>query len=101
MERGNKIMMIIGILLIIISAISLIFGYIIRELWPTTNKIYEIGIPGIIGALGVIFIGAFGVIFVISQGKKKPRRKEEEDKELKEDNGVASWKEEEEKHLEK
>ena len=101
MEKGNLIILIIGIILIIISAISLIFGYLIRELWPTTNKIYEIGIPAIIGTLGVIFIGAFGVIFVISQGKKKPRRKEEEDKELNKDDGVASWKEEEEKHLEK
>ncbi|MFE3845392.1 hypothetical protein ACFL1L_00840 [Thermoplasmatota archaeon] len=49
--------LIIGIILIIISAISCIFGYRIRELWPTTNQIYEIGIPYIIGALGVIFFG--------------------------------------------
>ena len=47
--------LIIGIILIIISAISCIFGYRIRELWPTTIEIYEIGIPYIIGALGVIF----------------------------------------------
>jgi hypothetical protein len=53
----KKGFLIIGIILIIISAISLIFGYLIRELWPTTNKIYEIGIPAIMGALGVIFFG--------------------------------------------
>ena len=52
--------LIIGIILIIISAISCIFGYLIRELWPTTNEIYEIGIPYIIGALGVIFL-VFGM----------------------------------------
>ena len=50
---------IIGIILIIISAISCIFGYRIRELWPTTNTIYEIGIPYIIGILGVIFLVIF------------------------------------------
>ena len=51
----QKGFLIIGIILIIISAISCIFGYRIRELWPTTIEIYEIGIPYIIGALGVIF----------------------------------------------
>ena len=50
-------LLIIGIILIIISAISCIFGYLIRELWSTTIEIYEIGIPYIIGALGVIFLG--------------------------------------------
>ena len=49
--------LIIGIILIIISAISCIFGYLIREIWPTTNNIYEMGIPYIIGAFGVIFFG--------------------------------------------
>ena len=49
--------LIIGIILIIISAIFCIFGYIIRELWPTTIELYEVGIPYIIGALGVIFFG--------------------------------------------
>jgi len=48
--------LIIGIILIFISAISCIFGYLIRELWPTTIEIYEMGIPYIIGALGVIFL---------------------------------------------
>ena len=58
--------LIIGIILIIISAISCIFGYLIREIWPTTNNIYEIGIPYIIGAFGVIFFG-------ISQGLRSMR----------------------------
>ena len=49
--------LIIGIILIFISAISCIFGYLIRELWPITIDIYEVGIPYIIGALGVIFFG--------------------------------------------
>ena len=71
-KKGFLIIGIIGIILIIISAISCIFGYRIREIWPTTIKIYEIGIPYIIGALGVIL----GVIFLgisqtISQIKKK------------------------------
>ena len=68
----KKVFLIIGIILIIISAISLIFGYRIRELWPTTNKIYEIGIPSIIGTLGVIFFGLSSVMFfTISLAKKK------------------------------
>ncbi len=71
MKKQLIIIGIIAIILIIISAISLILGYRIRELWPTTIKIYEIGIPAIIGILGVIFIGIFGVIFCVSQIKKK------------------------------
>ena len=69
----KKGFLIIGIILIIISAISCIFGYLIRVLWPTTIKIYEIGIPYIIGALGVIFFGiAVSLIFFgKSQIKKK------------------------------
>jgi uncharacterized membrane-anchored protein len=66
--------LIIGIILIIISAISLIFGYRIRELWPTTNNIYEIGIPSIIGALGVTFFGlsaTLRIIFLALNAKKK------------------------------
>ena len=66
----NKGFLIIAIILIIISAISCIFGYRIREIWPTTNEIYEIGIPYIIGALGVIFLG-LSQILRISQIKKK------------------------------
>ena len=59
--------LIIGIILIIISAISLIFGYRIRELWPTTNTIYEIGIPAIIGTLGVIFFGLSSIFHFLKQ----------------------------------
>jgi hypothetical protein len=67
----KKVFITIGIILIIISAISLIFGYLIRELWPMTNKIYEIGIPAIIGTLGVIFLGVSSVIFFSVSSKKK------------------------------
>jgi len=67
----KKVFITIGIILIIISAISLIFGYLIRELWPMTNKIYEIGIPAIIGTLGVIFFGVSSVIFFCSKLKEK------------------------------
>jgi hypothetical protein len=67
----KKGFLIIGILLIIISAISCIFGYRIREIWPTTVNIYNIGIPYIIGALGVIFFAISQVIFFGSQIKKK------------------------------
>ncbi len=62
--------LIIGIILIIISAISCIFGYLIREIWPTTNNIYEMGIPYIIGALGVIFFGIFGFLSQVKLRKK-------------------------------
>ena len=69
------IFFIIGIILIIVSAISCIFGYCIRELWPTTNTIYEIGIPYIIGILGVIFLviffGIFGVLNQVKLRKNK------------------------------
>ena len=71
-KKGFLMIGIIGIILIIISAISCIFGYRIREIWPTTNKIYEIGIPYIIGALGVILSVIFlGISQIISQTKKK------------------------------
>ena len=71
-KKGFLIIGIIGIILIIISAISCIFGYRIREIWPTTIKIYEIGIPYIIGALGVILSVIFlGIRQIISQTKKK------------------------------
>jgi len=70
----KKGFLIIGIILIIISAISCIFGYRIREIWPTTNTIYEIGIPYIIGALGVIFLviflGIFGFLIQTKLRKK-------------------------------
>jgi len=67
----RKVLLIIGILLIIISAIFLIFGYHIRELWPTTTNMYEIGIPSIIGIVGVTFFGLGGMFFTISLAKKK------------------------------
>ena len=64
-------LLIIGIMLIIISAISLIFGYRIRELWPTTTAMYEIGIPAIIGIVGITFFALGGTLFTISLAKKK------------------------------
>ena len=70
----KKGFLIIGIILIIISAIFCIFGYRIREIWPTTIKIYEIGIPYMIGALGVIFFTlstAFVALRITLSAKKK------------------------------
>ncbi|UCF12079.1 MAG: hypothetical protein JSW06_08555 [Thermoplasmatales archaeon] len=67
----KKGFLIIGIILIIISAISCIFGYRIREIWPTTIKMYEIGIPYIIGALGVVFFGISSALSVALSAKKK------------------------------
>ena len=67
----KKGFLIVGIILIIISAISCIFGYRIREIWPTTIKIYEIGIPYIIGALGVILSVTFFSLSVTLCAKKK------------------------------
>ena len=67
----KKGFLIIGIILVSISAISLIFGYRIRELWPTSIKMYDIGIPSIIGDLGVVFFGISMVFLSISQIKKK------------------------------
>ena len=58
----KKGFLIIALILIIISAISCIFGYRIREMWPTTHELYEMGIPYIIGALGVVFLGVSQVI---------------------------------------
>ncbi|VVB59578.1 Uncharacterised protein [uncultured archaeon] len=49
---------IIGIILIIISAISLLFGNLIGELLPMTKGIFESSIVIFIGVLGVIFLGA-------------------------------------------
>jgi hypothetical protein len=69
---------IIGILLIIISAISLIFGYRIREILPTTNNIYEIGIPSIIGTLGVTFFGISSVIFFYNKYKEEKINNQQE-----------------------
>jgi len=70
----KKGFLIIGIILIIVSAISCIFGYRIRELWPSSIKIFESGIPYIIGALGVIFLVIFlgvNAIFLVLSAKKK------------------------------
>ena len=67
----KKGLLIIGILLNIISAIFLIFGYRIRELWPTTINMYESGIPSIIGIVGVTFFGLGGMFSTISLAKKK------------------------------
>jgi uncharacterized membrane protein YccC len=47
----------IGIILIIISAISLLIGNLIEELWPMTEKIFESSIIIFIGLLGIIFLG--------------------------------------------
>ena len=70
-KKKFLIFLIIGIILIIISAISLIFGYRIREIWPTANNIYEIGIPSIIGTLGVTFFGISSVIFFYNKYKEE------------------------------
>jgi len=66
--------LIIGIVLIILDAISLIFGYRIRELWPTTKNIYENGLITLIGILGVTFLGisvTLRTIFLVLSEKKK------------------------------
>ena len=70
-KKGFLIFLIIGIILIIVSAISCIFGYRIREIWPTTIKMYDNGIPYIIGDLGVFFFGLSVGFLSISQIKKK------------------------------
>jgi len=67
----KKRFLIIGIILVSISAISLIFGYRIRELWPTTNNIYEIGIPSIVGDVGVIFFALSATLFFWIKHKKE------------------------------
>jgi uncharacterized integral membrane protein len=63
--------LLIGILLTIISTISLIFGYRIRELWPTTENLYENGVIAFIETLGVTFFALGGMFFTISLAKKK------------------------------
>ena len=74
-KKGFFILLIIGILLIIISAVSLIFGYRIRELWPTTELLYEKGVIALIGTVGVIFFatffGLYGMFYVKGLTKKK------------------------------
>jgi len=56
---------IVGIILIIISAISLLVGNLIEELWPMTEKIFESSIIVIIGFLGIVFL---------AEGRKKKRQ---------------------------
>ena len=70
-KKGFLILLLIGIILIIISAISCIFGYLIRESWPTTVDMYEIGIPYIIGIVGITFFALGGMYYPISLAKKK------------------------------
>jgi len=48
----------IGIILIIISAVSLLFGNYIGELLPMTKGLFESSIIIFIGVLGIIFLGA-------------------------------------------
>jgi hypothetical protein len=45
----------VGIILIIISAISLLFGNLIGGLLPVTQRIFESSIIIFIGVLGIIF----------------------------------------------
>ncbi len=52
--NGYRIM---GVILIIISAISLLVGNLIEELWSVTQKIFESSIIIFIGLLGIIFLG--------------------------------------------
>ena len=56
---------IIGIILIIISAISLLFGNLIGQLYPMTEKIFESSIIAIIGFIGILFI---------AEGRRKKRQ---------------------------
>ena len=46
----------IGITLIIISAVLLLSGNFIGEIWPITEKIFESNIIVFIGLLGIIFL---------------------------------------------
>jgi hypothetical protein len=44
----------IGIILIIISAVLLLSGNFIGELWPMTEKIFESSIIAFMGLIGII-----------------------------------------------
>ena len=46
----------IGLILIIISAVLLLAGNSIGDLWPMTEKIFESSILSFIGLLGIIFL---------------------------------------------
>ncbi len=50
LNRSGKV----GITLIIVSAISLLTGNLIGELWPVTANIFESSIIAFIGLLGII-----------------------------------------------
>ena len=60
-------MKIFGIILIIISAILLLVGNLIEDLWPITEKIFESSI--------LVIIGFFGIIFLVEGRKKKQQTK--------------------------
>jgi hypothetical protein len=66
----KKGLLIIAIIFIIISAISCIFGHQFREIWPTTHDLYDMGIPYIVGALGVVFLGLSQVLVIIEIKRK-------------------------------
>jgi len=46
----------IGIILIIISAVILLAGNSIVELWPVTEKLFESSIIAFIGLIGIIYL---------------------------------------------
>jgi hypothetical protein len=46
----------IGIILIIISAVLLLAGNSIGELWPISKEIFESSFTAIIGLIGIIFL---------------------------------------------
>jgi len=46
----------IGVILIIISAVFLLAGNSIGELWPITEKLFESSIIAFIGLIGIIFL---------------------------------------------
>ena len=46
----------IGIILIIISAVFLLAGNSIGELWPITERLFESSIIAFIGLIGIIFL---------------------------------------------
>ncbi len=47
---------IVGVILIIISTISLLAGNLIGELWPITEKLFEGSIIGFMVILSIIFL---------------------------------------------
>ena len=69
-KKGLLLVLILGIILIILAALACIFGYQIRELWPTTANLYESGLPYIIGMIGVMFFAIGGLFFPLRLAKK-------------------------------